>query len=70
MQLNEIIEHWKCISPVIREPNNVEEYKQLASFLDKLLDIVGENESHELIGLVDVISFMISKYDDSHPEGV
>lgn len=36
----------------------------LQDFLDKLLDIVGEDESHELIGLIDVISSMISKYDD------
>lgn len=51
---------------MIREPKNADEYDQLAGFLDKLLDIVGEDESHELIGLIDVISSMISKYDDSH----
>ncbi|KTD66695.1 Uncharacterised protein [Legionella sainthelensi] len=66
MNINELIEHWKHISPVIREPQNADEYDQLAGFLDKLLDIVGEDESHELIGLIDVISAMISKYDDSH----
>ncbi|KTC89275.1 hypothetical protein [Legionella cincinnatiensis] len=66
MNINELIEHWKHISPVIREPENADEYDQLAGFLDKLLDIVGEDESHELIGLIDVISAMISKYDDSH----
>ena len=66
MNINELIEHWKHISPLIREPKNSDEYDQLAGFLDKLLDIVGEDESHELIGLIDVISSMISKYDDSH----
>ncbi|WP_115705395.1 hypothetical protein [Legionella sainthelensi] len=66
MNINELIEHWKHISPVIREPQNADEYDQLVGFLDKLLDIVGEDESHELIGLIDVISAMISKYDDSH----
>ncbi|KTD05804.1 hypothetical protein Lgra_2581 [Legionella gratiana] len=66
MNINELIEHWKHISSVIREPQNADEYDQLAGFLDKLLDIVGEDESHELIGLIDVISAMISKYDDSH----
>ncbi|WP_392537948.1 hypothetical protein [Legionella sp. 227] len=66
MNINELIEHWKHISPVIREPQNADEYDQLAGFLDKLLDIVGEDESHELIGLIDVISAMVSKYDDSH----
>ncbi|MCH9154433.1 hypothetical protein G5S70_14240 [Legionella pneumophila serogroup 1] len=46
MNIDEIIEHWKYISPVIREPQNTEEYDQLAGFIDKLLDIVGEDESH------------------------
>ncbi|KTD08345.1 hypothetical protein [Legionella jamestowniensis] len=55
MNINEVIDHWKHISPVIREPQNVDEYDKLADFLDKLLDIVGEDEAHELIGLVDVI---------------
>jgi HTH-type transcriptional regulator/antitoxin HigA len=66
MNINEVIDHWKHISPVIREPQNVDEYDQLADFLDKLLDIVGEDESHKLIGLVDVISHMIAKYDETH----
>jgi HTH-type transcriptional regulator/antitoxin HigA len=44
----------------------VEEYDQLAGFLDKLLDIVGEDESHELIGLVDVVSRMITKFDEAN----
>ncbi|HAU2251827.1 hypothetical protein SDA20_09225 [Legionella pneumophila serogroup 1] len=66
MNIDEIIEHWKYISPVIREPQNTEEYDQLAGFLDKLLDIVGEDESHELIGLVDVVSHMITKFDEAH----
>ncbi|ANN93333.1 TPA: hypothetical protein ACG3NF_002792 [Legionella pneumophila] len=66
MNINEVIDHWKHISPVIREPQNVDEYDQLAGFLDKLLDIVGEDESHELIGLVDVISHLITKYDETH----
>ena len=34
--------------------------------LDKLLDIVGEDERHELMGLVDVISHMIEMYDNEH----
>ena len=49
MNINELIEHWKHISPVIREPQNADEYDQLAGFLDKLLDIVGEDESHESV---------------------
>ena len=43
---------------------NDSDYERLSKLLDRLLDIVGGDENHELIGLVDVISHMISMYDD------
>jgi HTH-type transcriptional regulator/antitoxin HigA len=60
------IQHCKHIAPVIHEPQNADDYDKLSSFLDKLLDMVGEDESHELMGLVDVISHMIAMYDEEH----
>lgn len=66
--LEETIQHWKHISPVIHDPQNEDEYEKLANMLDQLLDIVGDNESHELMGLVDVISHMISMYDEQHTD--
>lgn len=66
--LEETIQHWKHISPIIHDPQNDDEYEKLASMLDQLLDIVGGNESHELMGLVDVISYMITQYDENHEE--
>lgn len=64
--LKNTIKHWKYISQDIRQPSNKDDYKRLSAFLDRLLDIVGANENHELIGLVDVISHMISMYDEQH----
>jgi HTH-type transcriptional regulator/antitoxin HigA len=58
------IKHWKYIANEIYEPLNNADYNKLAKFLDKLLDIVGEDEAHELIGLVDVTSHMIAMYDE------
>lgn len=64
--IQDTIQCWKKISPVIHEPQNTDDYEKLSSLLDKLLDVVGEDESHELMGLIDVISHMISMYDDEH----
>ena len=64
------LQHWKYISPIIHEPQNTDDYEQLSHFLDRLLDKVGEDESHELIGLVDVISHMIAMYDEEHVESL
>lgn len=64
--MQETIHCWKKISPVVHEPQNADDYEKLSGFLDKLLDMVGDDESHELMGLVDVISHMIAMYDDEH----
>lgn len=66
--LKKAILHWKHISPIIHDPQNEEDYERLTSMLDQLLDMVGSNESHELMGLVDVISHMITIYDENHHE--
>lgn len=66
--LRHTIQHWKHISPVVHEPRTVDDYEKLSCLLDRLLDIVSEDESHELMGLVDVISHMITMYDEEHVE--
>jgi HTH-type transcriptional regulator/antitoxin HigA len=62
--IQDTIQCWKKISPVIHEPQNTDDYEKLSILLDNLLDVVGEDESHELMGLIDVISHMISVYDE------
>ncbi len=62
--LKNTIKHWKYISHNIREPLNDNDYERLSNLLDHFLDMVGDDENHELIGLVDVISHMISMYDE------
>lgn len=62
--LDQTIKHWMNIADDIHEPLNNKDYERLANILDRLLDIVGEDENHKLIGLVDVISHMISMYDE------
>ncbi|MBX9704009.1 MAG: helix-turn-helix domain-containing protein [Silvanigrellaceae bacterium] len=64
--IKETIQGWKKISPIVHEPQNTDDYEKLSGFLDKLLDIVREDESHELMGLIDVISHMIAMYDEEH----
>ena|SRR3990167_1288773 len=65
---HELIQGWKKISPVVHEPQNANDYAKLSHLLDTLLDIVGDDESHELMGLIDVISHMIAMYDEEHDD--
>ena len=60
------MKHWVYIKPVAAFPKNDKEFKKLVSYLDKLLDIIGDDENHSAIGLVDVISNLIASYEEQH----
>ena len=65
-QLSEAIKHWNHIAPVVKRPKNKKEFNELVAQLDELLDIVGDDENHRLMGLVDAISGLISSYEEQH----
>jgi HTH-type transcriptional regulator/antitoxin HigA len=62
--LKSTIKHWGYVSRIIHEPQNDAEYDRLVQLLDRLLDIVDDDENHKLMGLVDVISHVIEKHDE------
>ena len=64
--LKRAIEHWPFVSPLLTKPQSEANYDTLAEALDELLDIVGEDESHPLRGLVDLIGDWIEAYDLEH----
>ena len=64
--LAKAIKHWDHIAPLVAYPSNEEEFDQLVSRLNELLDVVGDDESHPLIGLVDISSNLISTYEEEH----
>ena len=39
---------------------------ELAAFLDELTDEIGEDESHPLAGLMDVVGSLIESYEAAH----
>ncbi|MFO1431499.1 MAG: helix-turn-helix domain-containing protein [Candidatus Competibacteraceae bacterium] len=57
------IEHWKYLAPLVARPENEADFEQLVSYLDPLLDEVGEDENHPLIRLVDIVSDAVSAYE-------
>jgi HTH-type transcriptional regulator/antitoxin HigA len=40
------------------------EYERMVKLLDALVDQVGDNERHELAGLLDVVSVLIERYEE------
>ena len=50
-------------------PHSEREYSEAVKLLDNLIDTVGEDETHPLASLMEVLGVLIEKYeDDNVPE--
>jgi HTH-type transcriptional regulator/antitoxin HigA len=66
LDVNKTADAWSSLAGTVFVPHTEEEYQQLVGLLDGLIDEVGENESHPLASLMEVISILIEKYEDEH----
>ncbi|MCR4541788.1 hypothetical protein NUV89_25640 [Pseudomonas sp. 18.1.10] len=57
------IEHWPFVAPLLRKPQNEDDYDFLVEIIDQLLHITGEDEDHPLNGLLEIISDWVETYD-------
>jgi HTH-type transcriptional regulator/antitoxin HigA len=57
---------WPELASVLFVPRTEAEYDQLVALLDALIDRVGEDETHPLATLMDVIGALIERYEDEH----
>ena len=47
-------------------PYTEQEYKRLLELLDSLIDRIGEDESHSLASMMDVIGVLIENYESEY----
>ncbi len=57
---------WSSLTKILYVPHNDTEYMRLAANLDQLIDQIGNDETHPLASLMEVISVLIEKYEDEH----
>ena len=57
---------WAALAGSVSVPHTDEEYDRLVALLDSLIDEVGEDESHPLASLMEVLGVLIEKYEDEH----
>lgn len=57
---------WSSMAGKIYVPHSEGEYLQLVALLDSLVDEVGEDESHPLASLMEIVGVLIEKYEDEH----
>ena len=58
--------HWPEMATAVFVPHTGTEYRRLVAFLDRLIDEVGENETHPLASLMEVVGVLIERYEDEH----
>ena len=66
IELNQVTQAWPQVSSAVRVPHSEKEYHDLVEVLDHLTDTVGEDENHPLASLMDVLGFLVEKYEDEH----
>lgn len=62
----QVVKLWPTVAPVVRVPSNEVDYEETVSLLDFLIDEIGEDESHPLASLMEVLGVLIEKYEDDH----
>ena len=64
IDVNKTANAWSSLSGAVFVPHSEQEYRRLVTLLDGLVDEVGEDESHPLASLMEVVSILIEKYED------
>jgi HTH-type transcriptional regulator/antitoxin HigA len=57
---------WPSLSGVLYVPHTEKEYQETVTLLDSLIDQVGEDETHPLASLMEILGVLIEKYEDDH----
>jgi HTH-type transcriptional regulator/antitoxin HigA len=59
---------WQALDSVahLRRICNEEEYDRMLMLMNSLLDAAGDDEDHPLLGLLDLVGDLVSKYEHEH----
>ena len=68
-EMGSAVQAWHAVESIVYVPHTAEEYQRLVVFLDALIDEVGEEETHPLASLMEVVGILIERYEeDNVPE--
>ena len=66
IELEKVTKAWPGVATAVRVPRSEKEYREIVEVLDQLVDVVGEDETHPLASLMDVLGVLVEKYEDEH----
>ncbi len=66
--INGIQQSWVAFDQMahLRPIHNAAEYDRTVSLMNSLLDVVGDDETHPLAGLLELVSDLVNGYDEEH----
>ncbi len=66
LDVDKTADAWSSLAGRVFVPHTEEEYRRLVSLLDGLVDEIGEDESHPLASLMEIVGVLIEKYEYEH----
>ena len=63
LDLQKTLSAWAALENTIGVPHNEKDYEKIVSLLDTLIDEVGEDETHPLASLMEVVGVLIEDYE-------
>jgi len=66
LDVSKTADAWASLAGQVYVPHSDAEYHRLVALLDSLIDEVGENESHPLASLMEIVGVLIEKYEQEH----
>ncbi len=66
LDVSQTVNNWMLLANTLFVPHIEKEYENLVRLLDDLIDEVGEDESHPLASLMEVVGVLIEKYEDEN----
>jgi len=62
--IEQIIPIWTMVSKFLYVLHTEQDYEYAVALLDRLIDIVGEDETHPLASLMELVGLLVEKYED------
>jgi HTH-type transcriptional regulator / antitoxin HigA len=66
LDVSKTVDAWSSLADTVFVPHNEAEYERLVYLLDRLVDEIGEDESHPLASLMEIVGVLIEKYEEEH----
>ncbi|MFQ6609069.1 MAG: type II toxin-antitoxin system HigA family antitoxin [Fidelibacterota bacterium] len=63
-EVREITQAWTKVKSVVSIPHTKRQYDKIATYLDMLIDTVGEDQDHPLASLMETIGTLMEAYEE------